>query len=74
LGPTPAPHDFLKAFRYVLRQGWLKEEIEFIKCISLEPVDPLNFLFADVLERCHCGLLGVLVMRREPVFCESKPP
>jgi hypothetical protein len=44
-------HDFLKTLRYALRQRWLKEVIEFIKCIPLEPVDPLNFLFADYVKR-----------------------
>jgi hypothetical protein len=33
--------------------------IELIKSFSLEPVDPLDFLFADCLERGHSGLSGI---------------
>jgi hypothetical protein len=44
-------HDLLKTLKDALRQRRLKEVIEFIKGISLEPVDPLNFLFTDCLKR-----------------------
>jgi hypothetical protein len=53
LGDLAMRYDFLKAFRYSLRQGRLKKLIYFIKGTLLKPVNPLNFFFTDCLKRCH---------------------
>jgi hypothetical protein len=65
-------HDLLEMLRDALGQGRLKEVIEFIKGVSLELVDPLDFLIADCLERCHGGLSGVVVIGHDLVFCKSQ--
>jgi hypothetical protein len=56
--------DLLKVLGDPFRQRRLKEVMKSIKCISPEPVDPLDFFFADWLKGCHMGLLGLGVVRR----------